>query len=116
MNILPKKSWHVRNKDNVAKVRKDEEEARQQEKEIARRVGLAEQEARLDLLRNRSRSKHHQEISSTSKANSGTVVQFVAEGNKPTNFFQDIESSGVSLTAKNSENEAEKKKEKEEAE
>ncbi|GAN02606.1 leukocyte receptor cluster (LRC) member 1 [Mucor ambiguus] len=54
MNILHHKSWHVYNKDNVERVRKDEAEAEAEAKKKQDRVILAESEARLDLLRKRA--------------------------------------------------------------
>lgn len=109
MNILPKKSWHVRNIDNIERVRRDEENARLEEQERERRKALAEQEARTALLRGRATRRQLQDGTSHDKA-------VVAVDNKPQhlNLFADIEEK--LSHGSNREYEAEKKAEQEKRE
>ncbi|XP_073427156.1 leukocyte receptor cluster member 1 [Dendrobates tinctorius] len=107
MNILPKKSWHVRNKDNVARVRRDEGQAAEEERQRRKRAELAEQEARTDFLRKKSRLSLP-EASSTERS---AVVE-LSEESGHINFFQDV-LEGKGTTRGNKEYEEEKRKEKE---
>lgn len=54
LNIAHHKSYHPYRRDNIERVRKDEEEARLQEAKEEGRVALADSEARINLLRERS--------------------------------------------------------------
>ncbi|XP_006897434.1 PREDICTED: leukocyte receptor cluster member 1 [Elephantulus edwardii] len=105
MNILPKKSWHVRNKDNVARVRRDEAQAREEEKERERRVLLAEQEARTDFLRKKARHQHPRpELQ---------ALEACAPSPGPVDLFRELLEEGRAGTRGNKEYEEEKRQEKE---
>ncbi|XP_066484887.1 leukocyte receptor cluster member 1 [Tiliqua scincoides] len=103
MNILPKKSWHVRNKDNVARVRRDEAEAEAQQKKREARALLAEQEARTEFLRKKAR------LSAPGDDNScSDPISLGLEGPpRHLNLFSELQEGG------NKEYEKEKKQEKE---
>uniref|UniRef100_A0A8C3WYG4 Leukocyte receptor cluster member 1 n=1 Tax=Catagonus wagneri TaxID=51154 RepID=A0A8C3WYG4_9CETA len=105
MNILPKKSWHVRNKDNVARVRRDEAQAREEEKERERRVLLAQQEARTEFLRKKAR--HQNSLPALEAAEAG------APSSGPVDLFRELLEEGKGLTRGNKEYEEEKRQEKE---
>ncbi|CAF1347173.1 unnamed protein product [Rotaria sordida] len=109
MNILPKKRWHVRTKDNIARVLRDEKKAAEEEEKALRRKTLAEQEARLNHLRAK-RGDHVIQFQSPEDASSTQ---------KPTehvNLFQ-LEEQGLKTSdATNAEHEKEKKTETEEFE
>lgn len=105
MNILPKKRWHVRTKDNIARVRRDEAQAAEEEKKLKMRIQLAEQESKLTLLRNKSRQKYDDSIN--------RPEEIKTEVPSHVNFFQDLEDGHVAHTGVNKEHEQEKKEEKE---
>ncbi|KAF8342656.1 uncharacterized protein EI90DRAFT_772605 [Cantharellus anzutake] len=55
LNIAHHKSYHPYRRDNIERVRRDEEEARKKEEEEEGRMLLADSEARIDLLRQHAR-------------------------------------------------------------
>lgn len=111
MNILPKKSWHVRTKRNIDRVRKDEALAAQQEKELQRRIQLAESESRINFLRGKVQSEG---FDFEKAATAQVTTDLSSEGHL--NFFKDIEKAERNIHATNADHEKEKKQEKEEYE
>lgn len=114
MNILPKKSWHVRTKRNIDRVRKDEALAAQQEKELERRIQLAESEARINLLRGKVKAQEQGGFDFEKAATAEVVTDLTSGGHL--NFFKDVEKAERSLHATNADREKEKKAEQEEYE
>ncbi|XP_050429317.1 leukocyte receptor cluster member 1 homolog [Adelges cooleyi] len=105
MNILPKKRWHVRTKDNIARVRRDEALAAEEEKKLKMRIQLAEQEAKLSILRGKAKERYDDSADRPKD-------EVIAESGH-VNFFQDLEDGHVAHTGVNKEHEEEKKEEKE---
>lgn len=103
MNILPKKRWHVRTKENIARVRRDEAKAAEEERIKQERIQKAETEARINLLRYQARSTYD----GRSKVdNSNTKLEHV-------NFFAELEDGKIDYNKPNTEHEKEKREEKE---
>ncbi|KAJ8891067.1 hypothetical protein PR048_010576 [Dryococelus australis] len=107
MNILPKKRWHVRTKENISRVRRDEAQAAAVEKELQRRALLAEQEARTSALREKARSKLEGNVTGEhDEVQEGVKYKHV-------NLFEDIEDGKIVTNETNAEYEREQKEEKE---
>ncbi|KAG6865040.1 hypothetical protein C0991_005533 [Blastosporella zonata] len=103
LNIAHHKSYHPYRRDNIEKVRRDEEEARQKEAKEEGRMMLADSEARIEQLRERAGIV---EKATKKKRKDEDLDKIIAEGSStrgavlPTtgghiNFFEDLEQSSI---------------------
>lgn len=93
LNIAHHKSYHPYRRDNIERVRKDEEEAAAKEAREEGRVLLADSEARIDFLRERSglgkagKGKQKESIEDIT----GGVGLLASGSGGHINFFEDLE-------------------------
>ncbi|KAF8163929.1 hypothetical protein K438DRAFT_1618159 [Mycena galopus ATCC 62051] len=122
LNIAHHKSYHPYRRDNIEKVRRDEEEARQNEAKEEGRMMLADSEARIDMLRERagvkgpgtaaSKSKRRKEdddlaeLAAAAAAGGSMQPAVLPTTDGHINFFEDLEHNAIATairTAKKTE-------------
>ncbi|KAH8249926.1 hypothetical protein KR026_001689, partial [Drosophila bipectinata] len=97
-------SWHVRTKENIARVRRDEAAAQVEEQKRQEKLELAESEARINFLRRQSGLPEKASHAQSASAHNATEAQ------APLNLFEDYRSH---VKTTNKELEKEKKEEQE---
>ncbi|KAJ7088467.1 hypothetical protein B0H15DRAFT_841452 [Mycena belliarum] len=100
LNIAHHKSYHPYRRDNIEKVRRDEEEAREKEAKEEGRMMLADSEARIDRLRERAGAKHPSKKRKDDDMEALTAGGSMQPAVLPTtgghiNFFEDLEHNAI---------------------
>jgi ketol-acid reductoisomerase len=112
MNILRHKKWHVRTKENVARVRRDEAKAAEEEKQKSERALIAENEDRVRRLKSKATSKNMDNIFGKVPDGVGSSSSITEIQTGHVNLFAELEDQErKNLTVGNKEYAAEKKKE-----
>ena len=98
LNIAHHKSYHPYRRDNIERVRKDEEEAALKEADQEGRIALADAEARLVLLRDRAgiSGKGKEKVEGPAGAGPGPVGTGIGSG-RHINLFEDLEQVRVAV-------------------
>ncbi|KAF9042330.1 hypothetical protein BJ165DRAFT_264220 [Panaeolus papilionaceus] len=123
LNIAHHKSYHPYRRDNIERVRRDEEEAQQKEAQEEGRMLLADSEARMDLLRERAglveggpekkKKKHRNDDDMKAIASGSSMTPAVLPTtNGHINLFEDLEqlalAAAIKSTKKSGSSETEK--------
>lgn len=116
MNILPKKKWHVRTKENMARVRRDEAKAAEEAQTLVKRAALADHEDRIRRLKSQRDAKLNM-LEYGSRESTSTATITLIDGrpeatNGHINLFAELEEQERSnLQEGNKEYEKQKKQE-----
>ncbi|KIK56349.1 hypothetical protein GYMLUDRAFT_247868 [Collybiopsis luxurians FD-317 M1] len=100
LNIAHHKSYHPYRRDNIEKVRRDEEEARLKEAKEEGRMMLADSEARIDLLRQKSGSSKKVEEELHQLAESTMAAPSISTSRGHINLFEDLEQNAIAAAAR----------------
>ncbi|KAI6146822.1 hypothetical protein BKA82DRAFT_160021 [Pisolithus tinctorius] len=105
LNIAHHKSYHPYRRDNIERVRKDEEEAARQEAEKESKMAVADAEARLGVLRERAGLGAADEKGKGKAVDGGTSSLTSATGTgigtgKHINLFEDLEQQELIISAR----------------
>ncbi|KAI6146762.1 hypothetical protein BKA82DRAFT_9562 [Pisolithus tinctorius] len=105
LNIAHHKSYHPYRRDNIERVRKDEEEAARQEAEKESKMAVADAEARLGVLRERAGLGTADEKGKGKAVDGGTNSLTSATGTgigtgKHINLFEDLEQQELIISAR----------------
>ncbi|KAI0794967.1 hypothetical protein C8Q75DRAFT_748280 [Abortiporus biennis] len=102
LNIAHHKSYHPYRRDNIERVRRDEEEAAKKIAVQEGRMMLADSEARIDLLRQRAGLNKPQRVRSDSEDEVSTAPQpgpsTITTSKGHINFFEDMERQSLPVT------------------
>ncbi|EJT99751.1 hypothetical protein DACRYDRAFT_55399 [Dacryopinax primogenitus] len=108
LNIAHHKSYHPYRRDNIERVRKDEEEARLKEEKEEGRMRMADAEARIDLLRERAGAKQKQkrmkeqdefDVPQPAAENAASVPDSLVTQEGHINLFAPLEAAAAAHTA-----------------
>ncbi|KAK7060153.1 hypothetical protein VNI00_000917 [Paramarasmius palmivorus] len=101
LNIAHHKSYHPYRRDNIERVRRDEEEARQKEEKEEERVMVADAEARIELLRKRAGLEDKGKQAELPLAQVEALSQPLqgSSSGKHINFFEDLEQNAIAAAS-----------------
>lgn len=111
LNILKHKSWHVWNKDNLARIEKDEENHKKEQQRIEKRKLGIEQEKRYSQLKNRLKKQNEEEEEKEESETRSSKKQRIEESDEEDEdaYFKAVQKRQRELEQQNLQNEEETK-------